>query len=200
MAVFFSLGILQGQKLVKRTVLGSRADFYEIDAGDCYRISLRTGTSDQVEVRAQMDGEYAQDLMLHVEEKGGTISIRADFLPAFVNPNDKLSAHKVVSISLEISLPVQKRVRLRGTDCHVWATGDYELLEIDLDRGSCHLEALTKSVRAKTLRGDIWLTTERGDIRAHSDYGRVHGEEIPWGDADFMLHSQRGDIHIQKPK
>jgi len=199
-AGFFTLGILQGQKLVEKSLAADQVRFIEIDAANCYRISLGTRPTENVEVVAHMDGEYAGKLMVSLEEREGTVSIRAGFLPGFMAPNDKLGAHKVVSISLEIFLPPHRWVRLRGTDCQVWASGEYRLLAIDLGGGSCHLRALSQRVEAHTQSGDIWLTTDRGVIRAISDHGRVLREDIPMGDPRFVLGSVEGDIHIQKTK
>ena len=194
------LGTLQGQKLVEKAFLGSHVQSIQIDAGPCYRIDLVTGTTDQVEIVAHMEGEYARDLMISMKEEAATLKIGVGFQPGFNSPNDKLSAHKVVSIALAISLPSQKRVQLFGTGCHVRATGDYRHLEISLSDGSCHLEAVGERVEASTQQGDIWLLTASGQVQAHSEYGQVLGEKVPPGAPQFVLHSVEGDIHIRKTK
>lgn len=198
--VFFMLGILQGQKVVEKSLSGKRAGFVEIDAVNCYRVSLKTLPTDRVEVVARMDGEYAGRLIVFLEERQGTVAIRAGFLPGLALPIDKLSAHKVVAISLEIGLPPHKRVRLRGTDSHVLASGDYRHLDIALGKGSCHLRALGQRVEVRTQSGDIWLATADGDILAHSEHGQVLREVVPLGDPHFELRSVEGDIHVHKPK
>lgn len=198
-ALFF-LVHLQGQKLVKKAFIGPRTESIQIDAQYCYRIDLRTAPTKEVQVSASIEGEYAKDLLVSIEEKGTTVLVSAGFQPIFINPNDKLSAHKVVSIALQISVPEYKQVSVFGTNSNINATGKYENLHITLSDGRCTLENVSETVEVATQKGDIWLTAPSGDILAESTYGKVDQETIPFGDNQFILKTVEGDIHLKKTK
>jgi len=188
------------QKLVKKAFIGPRTETIQIDAQYCYRIDLKTAPTDEVQVSASMEGEYANDLVISIEQSGNTALISAGFQPLFVNPNDKLSAHKVVSIALEISVPEYKNVDVFGTNTNLYGTGKYKDLNITLSDGRCILDNVSESVAVTTQKGDILVSASSGDIVAESTYGNVEKEKIPFGDNHFVLKSIEGDIFLTKTK
>lgn len=196
----FALAQLHGQKLVRKAFVGPRTETIQIDSRFCYRIDLETAKSDEVRVSASMEGEYAKDLLVTITENGTTTQIGADFQPIFTDPNDKLSAHKVVSIALQVTVPEYKRVALFGTNSNVYVTGNYEDLSITLSDGVCRLDNVSETVEVTTQNGDIWLTTPNGDIKAESAYGHIIKESIPFGDNQFTLNTVEGNIHLMKTK
>jgi len=198
--IFFTLVNVHAQKLVRKAFIGPRTETIQIDARYCYRIDLNTTSSDEVQVSASMEGEYAKDLVISIEQSGTTAMISAGFQPLFVNPNDKLSAHKVVSIALEISVPEYKSEDVFETNTNLYATGKYEDLYITLSDGRCTLENVSESVEVTTQKGDIFLSTSSGDIVAESAYGKVQKETIPFGHNQFVLKTIEGDIFLTKTK
>lgn len=200
LSALFFLVHLQGQKLVKKAFIGPRTESIQIDAQYCYRIDLTTSPTDEVQVSASIEGEYAKDLLVSIEEKGTTVLVSAGFQPIFINPNDKLSAHKVVSIALQIGVPEYKQVSVFGTNSNVNATGKYENLHITLSDGICMLENVSETVEVVTQKGDIWLTAPSGHILAESAYGKVDQETIPFGHNQFILKTVEGQIHLKKTK
>jgi DUF4097 and DUF4098 domain-containing protein YvlB len=196
----FTLVNVHGQKLVRKAFIGPRTQNIQIDARYCYRIDIKTEPTDEVQVSATMDGEYAKDLLVSIKESGTTTMISTDFQPNFVNPNDKLSAHKVISIALEIKVPEHKNVDVFGTSANVYATGTYENMNITLSNGRCSLQNISQSVKVTTQTGDIVLSVPRGEVLAESVYGTVRREHIPFGNDQFVLKSVEGDIILMKTK
>ena len=203
--LFILLGLLgftnlHGQKEIKKALLDSDIEFIQINAEFCYQVTLQTAKTDEVYVAAQMEGEYAEDLLLTLEEKGATMLIGTGFHPNFSNPNDKLSAHKVISIALEITVPEYSNVSLYGTNSNVDAQGDYEKLEVKLANGNCRLDNVAQYVDVKTQKGDILVRAPRGDFQAESTYGQVIKEEIPIGSNQYILSTVEGTIQLKKTK
>ena len=198
--VFFQLSSLYGQKLVRKALVGPQVQSIHINANYCHQIELGTYEGNEARVLANMEGEYAKDLFVALTESGKTVFVDAGFQPNFVNPNDKLSAHKVVSIALQIKLPEYKEVHVYGTHCNVNISGNYEKLEVKLADGRCAMEEIAEYVEVTTQKGDIFLAIPNGNIDAQSDYGNVLREEIPIGTNRFILHSVEGDIHLRKTK
>lgn len=191
---------VHGQKLVRKAFVGPRTETIQIDAQYCYRIVLKTEPIDEVQVSATMEGEYAKDLLVSIKESGTTTMISTDFQPNFINPNDKLSAHKVISIALEIKVPQYKNVDVFGTSTNIYATGIYENLNITLSNGRCSLQNISQSVKVTTQTGDIVLSIPRGEVLAESVYGTVRREHIPFGNDQFVLKTVEGNILLTKTK
>jgi len=197
---FFSLPHLHGQKLVKKTWIGQKTTSIQIDSQYCYDVKLQTMDSNEVRVTASIEGEYSKDLVVTIEENGAMLLIGSGFQPNFLNPNDKLSAHKVVSIALDISLPQHKNVLIYGSSSSVAAKGIFESLEVRLSDGRCLIDNVIGNTEVTTRKGDIILITASGNITAKSTYGKVEQQHIPQGNNLYVLNTIEGTIHLKKTK
>lgn len=191
---FFALG----QKQLKKTLVNLESKSVQIDAKNSFKIDLSTTEGNEIVVDAKIDGEYHKDLIVKIEEDGSNVLISSGFQPNFINPNDKLSAHKVISIELKISLPKLMDVQLFGTRTNVAVEGLYRRLKIDLADGICSLFDPGENIAVKTQRGDIYLKTSSGTIDATSNYGKVIGKPLPSGNTLYTLQSVEGNIHLSK--
>ncbi|MEM1339613.1 MAG: hypothetical protein AAGF96_17775 [Bacteroidota bacterium] len=187
------------QKKVSKKIVSTEQQFIRIDGTNCYIIDLQTSPGNQLVVEASIEGEYATDLALKLEEDGNTIVVSTDFLPSFKNPNDKLSAHKVISISLSVLLPEYAQVQLYGTYSNVQAKGIYNALDISVADGNCLVEALAEKSTVRTQTGEIRLMKTRGIVAAKTKYGKIHKGNVPSGDYNYSLHSIEGNIWVNVP-
>ncbi|WP_276168933.1 hypothetical protein [Zobellia alginiliquefaciens] len=195
---FLFVNLLTAQKVVKKSLINDAVTAINIDVAHCYELELETSESHEMSVEAIIDGEYTKDLLLTVKENEGSILISSGFQPNFKNPNDKLSAHKVVSISLKVVLPRYKYVTVFGTSCNVFATGDYRKLNVTLNDGNCELFNVSEDVNVHTQSGHILVEALKADIKADSKYGKIDEEDIPNGGAVYTLTSVTGNIGIKK--
>lgn len=200
LVIFFLLGVsaLDAQKKVIKDIEGQGVSLIQIDSENCFKVELTTLADKRIIVESDMDGEYMQNLLLNVLREGNTVWIGAGFQPNFSNPNDKLSAHKVVSISLKIAIPQYLNVAVRGTNSNISATGDYDNFEITLTDGVCTLEEVGGNITVSSQSGNIVLSTSEAEIQASSKYGKVDREFVPHGDNLFTLNSITGNIRIRK--
>lgn len=181
-----------------KILLGESVQLIQVNAENCYEVILETGDNNVVELEAQMDGEYSEDLQVKVSEVGKTLVLGAGFQPVFENPNDKLSAHKVVSIALKITLPNYKRVQVFGNSVRVVAFGDYLNLDITLSDGTCELHNITEEVNVRTQSGNILVYSDKGQISAETKYGKLTKNPIPKGFGNYILNSVTGNIILNK--
>lgn len=199
--MFCFTGIWLGaQTQLNRTIEATSIDFLQINADNCFELRLETVDSKEIMIKAQLEGEYSTDLELEVQKIGNTLVIGAGFRPGFVTPNDKLSAHKVVSIGLKIRLPKWKNVEVYGTNTRVVAKGDYQGLDIVLADGACELEQVSQNTTVKTHSGNILLKANTGSVNAYSKYGNVEVIELPTGLNQYNLSTVTGNIELRKPK
>ncbi len=196
--ILFALQGVYSQKVIRKDFINPGISYFEFDTENCYRVAITTSDGEELIVAAARDGEYGKDLIVQVEQEGSTARVSAGFQPNFVAPNDKLSAHKLLSISLTISLPARRRVLVTGNSSEVNITGSYSDLEVILNDGPCLLDVVGDKVAVRTRSGDIVLTHARGTVTARSKYGKVRRDTIPEGDSVYILDSVTGDIELRK--
>lgn len=185
---------------IEKTILEPSITLVQIDVKNCFELILETADVPEIKVNAIIEGEYSKDLEITIHEEGSTLMIGTGFRSDFINPNDKLSAHKVVSIALHIILPIEKNAAIFGTNSRVLVTGDYTDLNIVLADGVCELQKVSSVVQVKTQSGDILVSTKSGEVKAYSKYGTVISDRIPKGNNQFTLSTITGNIEISKLK
>jgi hypothetical protein len=189
---------LQGQKRVKKTLLDPSVASVVIDGSQCFYISLETAETREVLVEAEMEGEYQSEVVVVTETLGNTLRISTGFVPSFQIPNDKLSAHKVLSVKLRVVLPRYQRVSLAAGSCRVETAGIFRDLKIHIADGGCLLGHTAEHTEVTTASAPITAWIGRGVVEAHSRYGLVQLEPIPPGDPEFVFRSTRGDIKVSR--
>ena len=197
---FFCLLNLKGQKLVKKAFVNNSISSIQINSQYCYQVDLNTVNTNEINVEAEIEGEYSKDLVITIEENETTVLISAGFQPNFNNPNDKLSAHKIISIKLNITVPNDKRVFVYGTNSNVTMKGNYENLKVKLLDGNCSIDNVGDRVEVTTQKGNILLIADNGNIMAESTYGKVVKEYIPQGQNQYSLKTIEGNINLRKTK
>jgi hypothetical protein len=189
-----------GQKIVKKVFLNPHLTSIQVDTNLFFEVKVETSQEKEMVLEAFMEGEYQKDLALEITENGNTLFVAGKFQPYFNVPNDKLSAHKVVSISLYIRIPENKEVFLYGNSSNVTVEGNYKDLRVVLNDGKCTIREGGQKVSATTQSGPISLIIHSGTIMAKSKYGRVAKEHIPKGNERFNLSSTTGNITITQAR
>ena len=195
---FLSIQMAIGQKIVKKTILNNIDTAIDINTTNCYRVNINTSKTNEIIVEATMAGEYSNDLALNIFEEGNTLLIDTSFNANFELPNDKLGAHKVVAIALNIQIPENLNVNLHGTSSAINAFGNYDNLSVSSNDGKCVLKTSGKKTTVKTQSGTIELFVKSAKIKATSNYGKVTSDKIPLGVFEYNLNTITGDIHIYK--
>ncbi len=198
LVLLMSFGLLNAQKVVKKSVRNPDTSSILIDADDCFKVEVTTTLSKEIVVEALLDGEYKNDLLVEIKEDAPSIIISAGFQPSFIKPNDKLSAHKVISISLKVRVPENMKVRLFGTNANVYAKGSYKDLKVTLDDGTCNFQSIHGITHAVTRSGDIYVYSNGATIETKNSFGNTETSNIPKGDDYFNLVTTTGNIYLKK--
>ncbi len=196
--IFFPFHLLVSQKIIEKTYVNPEIGAVNIDAAQFFELSVETSAGDEMIIEATIDGEYRKDLLLRVTEEGHTIFVGSDFQPNFSNPNDKLSAHKVISIQVRMVLPRYKDVVIYGQSCNVKVQGIYSDLSVSLNDGQCILYEVSESASVQTQSGNIFVHTSKAKIRSINKYGKIFKDDIQVGDDHFLLNTVTGNIFLRK--
>lgn len=195
--LLLSIG-LSAQKKVYNKILAAHIGLIQVDATNCFIVEVRTNKGNEITIEAEMEGEYSQDLDLEVSTNGVTLIVETGFSPSFENPNDKLSAHKVVSILLKLNIPQYKQLEIFGTNSRVEVEGVFKELNISLSDGTCVLNKVEANAKVKSQSGHIEIISDGAQISAESKYGTVSSNTIPYGNSIFKLQTVTGNIDLSK--
>lgn len=145
-----------------------------INSNAIFKISITAQPVQEISIQTITDGETYESSLLHTKIIDQRLEITTGRTPDFTPFNDKLSAHKVLSIELDITIPQDFNIDIYSTLAEVSLKGRYKELQINLGRGGL----IGRDIRFResvinTISGNVALTTKRADVTASSRNGEV---------------------------
>lgn len=199
MVVFVST-VCSAQKQLMQSYSNPEISGVYINSNEVFEIRLNAQPVSGITVTTLIEGETFESSLLQTVVEDGILKITTGRTPDFVPYNDKLSAHKVLSIVLEITVPEGLDIDIYSTLASVDGKGKFGKVQMNLGRGGCRLEEFRfrESAQINTLTGSINIATETTSVIAQSRNGVV---VIPKGfpvGKDLTLQSIQGDITVRK--
>ncbi|MDT0294806.1 hypothetical protein ACFQ3R_00615 [Mesonia ostreae] len=172
---------------------------FKID--EVFKVHISTNPkTNSLKIKSFSEGEYAQNIGFHFTEGNKEMRIEAVFPENLSGGYDKLSAHKVFSVRLEIEIPENKIVVIQSNLASVYGNGNYKSFEAELNSGRCELTHFSGKAILCTFKGDIEVQTKERTVEAISNHGEVHIDTYFKKGDDISLKSIDGDINVKHEK
>jgi hypothetical protein len=191
---------VNAQKVVENTIDAKNITTVIIEGDDMFNIKLTSKPVEMIALKTKSEGEYSEDVVVLSSIKQDSLIISSAFQPLYVNHNDKLSAHKVLSIEAELIVPKDCNIYLKSKSANVEVIGSYKTLILELSQGNCDLKSFAGNAIINTVEGQIILNTNYARVEAYTKTGTITREEITLGNNEIKLNSVNGNISITNTK
>lgn len=188
------------KKIEKTLVLDKYISAVVFDLEHVFSINLKSTKSSKITIKAISEGEYANHFVVTEETIDDLITVTGRIAFTFPNNQDKLSAHKVYAIAIEISVPEELEVTLNSDIGNLDARGFYKTLVTNFMSGNCVLNNVSGNLLIQTVNGNILLTAENGQVFTESRTGLVTQQQLVDGKSIFELKTIKGNINIEQSK
>ncbi len=188
-----------GQKRLLQSYDVNNIHSLYIDSDEIFQIKITSTATDQITIHTQIDGETFESSLLNTKIEEGVLYISTGYTPDFTPFNDKLSAHKILSIVLEITIPEDMNLDINSTLASMEGAGSFGNISINLGRGGCRFFdfRFRESATIHTISGPIYIETENAEITAQSRNGNVVIPVDVTGIKALHLKSIHGDITVK---
>lgn len=192
---------LFAQKKVEQTFDIEGLKAIVIDSDLIFKITMHTQPVTFIQLNTVVDGETYASTLVNTKVVDDRLEIRTGRTPDFTPFNDKLSAHKVLSIELEMIIPENMNVDIRSTLAEVNLDGLYRKLQIDLGRGGL----IGRGVRFResvinTMSGNITLALTEANVTALSRNGSRNVATVFNEGPPCIIQTIHGDIDVLQVK
>ena len=181
-----------------KTLSAENIEVINFNFDKVYKINLLTHKSSSIIVEAIVEGENEEHIVLTNKRFMNSLYVSSSFQPAFKGANDKLSAHKVISIELHIKVPEQKAIYINSDIASIMGEGSYGKLTLELTNGNCQITNFSGNAVVNTIEGNIEFQSNYAKIKTSSKHGTIKTEELTIGDDTIDLNSINGDITVTK--
>ncbi len=149
------------QKVTQQTFSIYEIDEVRINTDKIFQLNIISTNDKVIKIETKMEGEYYRDLNIITATKNKQIQISCELAEDFEIPNDKLSAHKVFSVTMDIYIPKKLKVQLEGDGTQVHINGDYKKFLAILISGNFTLTNFTSEAEIQTKKGNIHYNSRR---------------------------------------
>lgn len=189
----------KAQKILEKSWDSEGIGRLEIISDEVFNIKIRSEETENITVRAKIEGEHHENVVLNIFEKEHVLSISTGFTPYFKAVNDKLAAHKVISIELEVHIPNDLLVFVNSTIASVETLGSFKDIHLELRNGNCVLNDFIGGGTINTKNGNITVFAhETVSAIARTKNGVLRNDLLE--DQNFLILAQsvNGDITLLK--
>jgi len=185
------------QKTLQKEWDAGAIDTLSIVSNAIYSIEIKSVETNTISISTNIEGENFESVMVNAITTGSILNISTGFRPHYIPENDKLAAHKILSIEMHIIIPENITVVVYSELASVTAYGPYNYFEVALGGGRCYLYDFIGNARLFTTTGEIVVHTYPG-IRgkANSLKGRVINNLGETGKFYIEAESALGEITL----
>ncbi|UNY99460.1 hypothetical protein MQE36_03740 [Zhouia spongiae] len=189
---------MRSQKQVEKVLPSRNISKVEIEALSAYKVVVSTVKKTDITIKARMNGAYQEQLYIVSGQEGKALRIKAELTPLFQVPDDKLSAHKVLSVVITVELPENMSLHVVGADTELQIRGKYDEIVTKTRSEKTLFQNTVGRINAYSFKGDLFYITSKGQIEAVSEYGVVCKDDVPTGNDVVVLKTVHGNIYISK--
>ncbi len=189
---------LKAQKQLEKHIEDASIENIDIDGNGIFKIKINTHNGSVIKIKANVEGEHNEHIVLITNQVENSLRISAQWHPFFIQDNDKLSAHKVISIELDITLPNNINLYVNSDIASAEIKGNYKELEIELINGNCDLYTKANYTKINTIQGNIMVLTKDTSVEAITKNGKKDIDITINGNNKMFLNTLNGDIKVVK--
>ncbi len=192
--IWCTFSVAHAQKTIDKDIDARGISSIHIESDEIFRISVTTAKIDKIHIKSGIAGETFESMLVKTEIKEGTVLITTGRSPYYRDVDDKLAAHKVMSVELTIEIPQQEELWINSSLASVLVNGSCSYINFNLSSGDCRLVSFRGSGTINTKEGNITVENPVCSIDAESRNGRVAIAKGIKGDCKLILRSIDGDI------
>lgn len=188
------------QKRLSQTYDAAGIKELYINSNEIFEIKITAASTDQITVNTIIEGETFASTLVTSKIENEILKITTGKTPDYIPFNDKLSAHKVMAIELEIVVPIGLDIWVYSTLASLDTYGELGQVRIDLGRGHFKGEkfGFSNSAQINTISGSVSIHIAAARVTAKSRNGRVTiAPEIHQG-LPLTIETIDGDISLHK--
>lgn len=186
------------QHITKKTYSAEDITSVNIIGENIFKISVETQPINEIRIHSRIEGENSESIVLVDRSSDENFNIEAKFQPIIKNPNDKLSAHKVISIEVELVIPENLNLLVYLHDADINIVGQYNKTLVSSNNGNIFLDDFLGDLKIFTQNGNIFLSTNNVKVSTTSKNGIVKKEKLDSGKNKIDIKTINGDITIIK--
>ena len=189
---------LSAQKSTEKMWHADAINTVLINGDNVFNINVTNSPTNTIVLKVKIEGEHANQLIIVDSIVNQTLYISSSFQPLFVKDNDKLSAHKVMSVEYQLLVPKNIKLEIKSNIGAVHLVGAYSSIFVELNQGNCNLKQFLGDASINTVNGDINIETNNAKVEAYTKTGNIVLTQFKYAKYNISCRTINGNIKVTK--
>lgn len=199
--LFFGSNCSVAQKIIEKEFSANGIHKLSLDDDSIFRIKITSSKRESIKMKVHVSGEHSEAIIIEKNRSKGRLSLKTAVMPYFTFENDKLAAHKVMAIEVELFIPKSISVEIKSKLASLETVGRITNLAVSLKNGDCTLVDYSGNAHLKTEDGNIYVKSKsKISGTAISKNGTVENTLPTRGKFLVEAESINGNIYLLQTK
>jgi len=169
-------------------------DFVFLKLDFISQITINESTSREIYIKYKQEGEFKEKVLLRTNGNDRKLYIQEIASPISKEYNDKLSVHKTVANTIEVSVPVNFKTIIKAQSSSIKIMSSFSDINIEIEEGKVDLNQKKIKGRIKSISANIFCVNPDDKLLVRSKDGIVSGLHKHSIKPNLILESVRGNI------
>ncbi|MGB5942138.1 MAG: hypothetical protein WBG71_04600 [Leeuwenhoekiella sp.] len=184
------------QKTISKNYSGMSPTGILVESDEIFKITVTTSKTDEIILKTKIDGETFETFEIKTSMEDSLLVIRTGRALGYKKIDDKLAAHKVMSVELIIEMPQDKELYIDSDLASVALTGRFRFINLNLLQGYARLNHFRGSGTINTKGGYVTARVFETSVDARTNNGKVIKEVLGNCPERLKIHSIDGNIAV----
>ena len=192
--------MLYAQKVEEKIINNKALNSITIEGDAIFKINIIATSTKNIKLISKIEGEFTNNTNVLTKIKNNTLLITSEYPKLTNKTDDKLNAHKVHSIEINLEIPKDFNLYVKSNIASARISGTFNYLLLELNQGNAKVFNFKGSATINTYNGNIDLETNNAIIEAKTRTGTLNEEKITESQNQIKITSINGNINIYKTK
>ena len=157
-------------------------------------ITIDESESSTIYVKYRQEGEFKENIILKTTIDNRELKIKEIVSPTLKAHNDKLSVHKTVVNSIEVTVPINFRTLINTKSCSMKIMSPFSDIYINIGEGKVNLNQKKIKGVINSISADIFCVNPLSKLLITSKTGFISGLNKSSITPNLVIKTIRGDV------
>ncbi len=158
-------------------------------------ITINESMSNDIYVSYKQEGEFKENVILRTNINNRELNLEEIVSPTLRLFNDKLSVHKTVANTIEVSIPINFRIMINARSCNLKMMSSFSNIDIKIDEGRINLNYKKIKGVIKSISADIFCVNPSSKILVISKAGNLSRLPNSYVIPNLVIETIRGNVY-----
>ena len=169
-------------------------DFVFLKLDFISQITINESISQEIYIKYKQEGEFKENILLRTNGNNRKLYIKEIVSPMSKGYNDKLSIHKIVANTIEVSVPIDFKTIIKAQSCSIKIMSSFSDIFIEIEEGKVDLNQKKIKGEIKSISANIFCINPDDKLLVSSRDGVISGLYNHAKMPTLIIETIRGNI------